>query len=450
MKQLTLISCLGLFSLTACVGNSKVNSNKPNDSITDTKIKYLTADGLDGLSKYCYTHDNYYDPADKVHVFINNDGVIGGDIMSQDTPDSKDCTFHPYIWDNKEFKVFSFVGSELSRCADLAKCSVRVHGIGDQNNIIGTVYTYGMEDISGYGIFYHENQNYHAYGRGKYGITSGTEPNLIFSQNLQNILSLKVIDHNDSHSSTEDLRLLNYNITTNLFSNAISNYDDDRFYNMLIQAINNNGIFLYNKRKTRSSADYFNTVVGDVNTKQIQILSKDNISLEINTLSNNSQYAYGLALHYTEPHTPTTIVRLEPLNDNRLTEITDLPFTTDNSDIATIQALDDGVLLLSVSHYQENQLSSKLATTIESKIFYLYSSESAKFYKFDDVLTALELSKYIGKYNMTTNPVKFSPNGHYMVLDIHNITPAEIAVKVNFAEGLDKFLQANVKPISKE
>ena len=438
MKKYNFLLILVLL-FTACVGKNNTKT-KPNGNITDSKVKYLTADGLDILSKSCYTTNHYYDPTDKIHVFINDNGVIGGDIMSQDSPNSKDCVFHPYIWDNKEFKTISFANSELSRCDEVSKCFLQVSGIGNNGYLLGNVFTFGIEDMSGYGIFYYDG-NLHAYARGKYNIAS--EKPIVFSPNIEHILSLTY--YPDSYG---DHALLDYNIYKNNFTSIINHFHTD--YDPQLQIINDDGYFLYTNHGTNSYRAI--TTVGHVNDKSVATISDDQYSLEINTLSNNGEYSYGVTYVVNGSSINDklfhTLLRLEPLNNNKLTTITNLPFDTTNSSLVNIQVTNDGILLFSVDHYRKVQLKETVSSIIDNKNFYLYSSETGKFYKFDDVLTALDLSKYIGRYNMTTAPIKFSPNGHYMVLDVHNIEPNEIAVKVNFAEGIGKFLQENLTPIN--
>lgn len=446
MNKIIIGVCL-LYNLTACVGTKSSGTHKPNDNITDSKIKYLHSDQLDVLSKSCYTTSHYYDPTDKVHVFINDNGVIGGDIMSQDNPNSKNCVFHPYIWDNKEFKTIYFANSELSRCEDMSGCRVMVQGISNQNYNIGLIWSNYSYSDGQFGIFYQDGSKYYAYGRSKYHIDDSYEykyGDLIFSPNLEHILSLQYF----YEYSVSDYNLLDYNLFTNSFSTALATLHGTNNFFIYKQIINDNGDYVY-LLKNINNANKSQSIIGNTKTMHSTELQDQQYALEINTLSNNSRYAYGSVRQYNNGEYATfkSLVKLEPLNNNKLTTITSLPFDTTNSDLITVQVVNDGVLLLSIDHYKNIQPNSIFPAPIDSRIFYLYSSETNKFYKFDDVLTALDLSKYIGRYNMMASPIKFSPNGHYMVLDIHSIEQNEIAVKINFADGVDKFLQDNIKQI---
>jgi hypothetical protein len=451
--------------------------------------------------------------------FINDNGVVSGNIIAEEPSKSSAklsyCAVRAFLWDNNHYKTAIFQSSAINSCLinDL-DCQIWVDGVTNNDYIVAHYVQNGFHLNRLYGLLYYDRLRYHERNLNEANVDMINNHGLVFSPDMEHILATKDVEiispkcqkyelykwyssieipyvkfhTNPSHVTTNTKEtihtkdtiqtqdeqecqknnlsnihaLFDYNMKWNTLNTIERIIGEDKEYTPV--AINDKGQYIYYQLHDDSKDHavhcnnenkFYDSYIGNIHDRRSVRLSYGNASTEINLLSNNGIYKYGVIWNQGRSEKDCLVnsniqqaIALASITPDFKIKSLKLPFKLNDVEINTKQVTDDGVLYFDVTKYIKTYNPDiENMDLISSTIGYLYDSDHNKFYKISILLNNLGL----GNYNNQYEGIQLSSNGHYMLIVIKthisnskNTHHKVLAIVLNFSKGLSSFLQSHL------
>jgi len=406
-------------SLVSCVGNISNSNIQTKQDINQSQLKKFQVQTF-------YTDDIKYSKAitegspfstTQFTANIDDNGVVGGQIIARNTINPRyDSKMHYYR-----------IGREAGDTQDY----IISYDFPSDSRLETCFYTdCGLKDIKYLGGNYF----------GKYWDQQQTGEKTAISQDGVNTsFTSKMIDINTiSPDGRKYAEMKSYAqaVYVDLYNAIFPDFSPTRLiasnlpgmYGYSISKINDSRELVINFSKGNKSYPQGALKVNGIQLVVSSLASADydDEELQMQVLSNDSQYIYGFAIDHSFS-SPRLYALVLYKKGSGLKYLYNIP-TGIQADIQLKQVTNDGDLYIASGNNS-----------------YIYSTLQNKYFNLDTIIN------YIGVGYI--NPrVEFSPNGKFMIITgyLEEGMPikGKLITKIRFDEGLDIFLQQNITPLS--